>query len=129
MPRLAVLASSVFGFVCVLLSYWRPDDVFPWLLNMIGAMILMVWVFIAVSQLILRRRTEREAPEKLVIRMWAFPVLTWVALAAMAYIFYLMTDQPDTRKQLLATGGLTLALAVIGFVRQKMAERRAAAAV
>ncbi|MGA4848872.1 amino acid permease [Streptomyces sp. G5(2025)] len=125
-PRLAVLASSVFGFVCVLLSYWRPDDVFPWLLNMIGAMILVVWVFIAVSQLILRRRTEREEPQKLVVRMWAYPFLTWVALAAMAYIFYLMTEQPDTRKQLLATGALTLCLAVLGYVRQRMAEKRAA---
>ncbi|MEV0527796.1 amino acid permease [Streptomyces sp. NPDC050439] len=122
-PRLAVLASSVFGFVCVLLSYWRPDDVFPWLLNMIGAMILVVWIFIAVSQLILRRRTEREEPQKLVVKMWAYPFLTWIALAAMAYIFYLMTEQPDTRKQLLATGTLTLVLAVIGFVRQKAAER------
>ncbi|MGV9880887.1 amino acid permease [Streptomyces sp. NPDC003006] len=126
-PRLAVLASSVFGFVCVLLSYWRPDDVFPWLLNMIGAMILVVWIFIAVSQLILRRRTEREEPQKLVVRMWAYPFLTWVALAAMAYIFYLMTEQPDTRKQLLATGTLTLCLAVVGFVRQRVAEKRAAA--
>lgn len=125
-PRLAVLASSVFGFVCVLLSYWRPDDVFPWLLNMIGAMILVVWIFIAASQLILRRRTEREEPEKLVVKMWAYPFLTWIALAAMAYIFYLMTDQPDTRKQLLATGTLTLVLAVIGFVRQKTAEKKAA---
>jgi GABA permease len=125
-PRLAVLASSVFGFVCVLLSYWRPDDVFPWLLNMIGAMILVVWIFIAVSQLILRGRMNREDPEKLVVKMWAYPFLTWVALAAMAYIFYLMTQQPDTRKQLLATGVLTLILAVIGFVRQKTAEKRAA---
>ncbi|MGW5862142.1 amino acid permease [Streptomyces sp. NPDC055239] len=127
-PRLAVLASSVFGFVCVLLSYWRPDDVFPWLLNMIGAMILVVWIFIAASQLILRRRTEREEPEKLVVKMWGYPVLTWVALVAMAYIFYLMTQQPDTRKQLLATGVLTLILAAIGFARQKIAERAAVAA-
>ena len=68
----------------MLLSYWRPDDVFLWLLNMIGAVILVVWIFIAVSQLVLRRRTEREAPEKLVVRMWLFPALTLVALAAMA---------------------------------------------
>src|SRR6478735_2061065 len=27
-PRNAVLVSSVFGFLCVLLSYWRPDDIF-----------------------------------------------------------------------------------------------------
>lgn len=61
-PRTAVLVSSVFGFGCVLLSYWRPNDVFMWLLNMIGAIILVVWIFIAVSQLLLRRRTEREDP-------------------------------------------------------------------
>ncbi|MER5218426.1 amino acid permease [Streptomyces sp. NPDC002838] len=118
-PRIAVLASSVFGFVCVVLSYWRPDDVFPWLLNMIGAVILVVWLFIAVSQLRLRGRLEREAPEKLVVRMWAFPVLTWVALAGMAAIFVLMAREPDTRVQLYSTGGMTLVLTVVGYAWQK----------
>ncbi|MFC9912316.1 amino acid permease [Streptomyces sp. NPDC059862] len=122
-PRIAVLASSVFGFVCVVLSYWRPDDVFPWLLNMIGAVILVVWIFIAVSQLRLRRRLEREAPDKLVVRMWAFPVLTWVALAGMAAIFVLMAREPDTRVQLYSTGGMTLVLALIGYAWQKSRSR------
>ncbi|MFF4485084.1 amino acid permease [Streptomyces sp. NPDC001544] len=118
-PRVAVLTSCVFGFVCVLLSYWRPDDVFPWLLNMIGAVILIVWVFIAVSQLLLRRRVEREAPERLAVRMWAFPVLTWVALAAMAAVFVLMAREPGTRIQLCSSGGMTLFLAVVGYIRQR----------
>ncbi|MER8042970.1 amino acid permease [Streptomyces sp. NPDC094032] len=118
-PRAAVLVSSVFGFACVLLSYWRPDDIFIWLLNTIGAIILVVWFFIAASQLVLRRRTEREAPEKLVVRMWGFPVLTWVALAGMAGIFFLMAREEGTRVQLYATGGLTLLLALVGFVLQK----------
>ncbi|WP_299527485.1 amino acid permease [uncultured Streptomyces sp.] len=122
-PRNAVLASSAFGFVCVLLSYWRPDDVFPWLLNMIGAVILVVWIFIAVSQLVLRRRAEREAPESLVVRMWLFPAATVLALVAMVAIFVLMLRQPDTRDQLLATGVLTAALIVVGLVRQKRAGR------
>ncbi|MFE5715365.1 amino acid permease [Streptomyces sp. NPDC056501] len=125
-PRAAVLVSSVFGFACVLLSYWRPDDIFIWLLNTIGAIILVVWFFIAASQLMLRRRTEREAPEKLVVRMWAFPVLTWVALAGMAAIFVLMAREEGTRVQLYWTGGLTLLLAAVGFVRQKAAAGRAA---
>ncbi|MDJ0463582.1 amino acid permease [Streptomyces sp. H27-C3] len=122
-PRISVLASSVFGFLCVLLSYWRPDDVFPWLLNMIGAVILVVWIFIAVSQLLLRRRTEREAPHTLVVKMWAYPVLTWVALIGMVGIFVLMLRQPGTRDQLLATGALTLVLAGIGFGTQKSREK------
>ncbi|QGV80620.1 amino acid permease [Streptomyces ficellus] len=117
-PRIAVLMSSVIGFVCVLLSYWRPNDVFLWLLNMIGAIILVVWIFIAVSQLVLRRRTERETPEKLVVRMWAYPYLTYAALAGMAAVFVLMAREEGTRHQLYATGALTLALAVAGYVLQ-----------
>ncbi|MER6689802.1 amino acid permease [Streptomyces minutiscleroticus] len=118
-PRVAVLVSSVLGFVCVLLSYWRPDDVFPWLLNMIGAVILVVWILIAVSQLRLRRRVEREAPQKLVVRMWLFPTLTWVALAGMATVLVLMAREPDTRVQLYSTGAMTLVLAAVGYARQR----------
>ncbi|MFC9885782.1 amino acid permease [Streptomyces pilosus] len=122
-PRIAVLASSVFGFLCVLLSYWRPDDVFTWLLNMIGAVILVVWIFIAASQLRLRRRLERETPGKLTVRMWAFPWLTWVALAGMAAVFVLMAREPDTRVQLYSTGGMTLALAAAGYAWQRARAR------
>ncbi|MER5882212.1 amino acid permease [Streptomyces sp. NPDC001941] len=122
-PRVAVLVSSVFGFFCVLLSYVYPDTVFLWLLNMIGAIILVVWFFIAASQLVLRRRLERESPGKLVVRMWLYPYLTWVALAGMATVFVLMAREAGTREQLYYTGGLTLVLAVTGFVRQKLAAR------
>ncbi|MGX1370002.1 L-asparagine transporter-like permease [Streptomyces canus] len=118
-PRVAVLASCVFGFVCVVLSYWRPDDVFSWLLNMIGAVILVVWAFVAVSQLRLRRTLERVAPGKATVRMWAFPYLTWAALVGMAAILVLMAREPDTRVQLYWTGGMTLVLAGVGYARQK----------
>ncbi|URN16096.1 MULTISPECIES: amino acid permease [Streptomyces] len=118
-PRVAVLTSSAFGFLCVLLSYWRPDDLFMWLLNMIGAIILVVWFFIAISQLILRRRMEQEAPEKLAVRMWAFPYLTWAALAGIAAVFLLMARDEGTREQLYYTGGLVLVLAVLGYVHQQ----------
>jgi aromatic amino acid permease len=122
-PRTAVLTSCVFGFVCVVLSYWRPDDVFPWLLNMIGAVILVVWFSIAVAQLRLRRRLEREATGRPAVRMWAFPVLTWVALAGMVAIFVLMARQPDTRVQLYSTGGMTLFLAAVGYAWQRARAR------
>ncbi|MGW4024197.1 amino acid permease [Streptomyces sp. NPDC005009] len=122
-PRVAVLASSAFGFLCVLLSYWRPDDVFAWLLNTIGAVILVVWIFIAASQLRLRRRLEREAPERLTVRMWAFPWLTWVALAGMAAVFVLMAREPDTRVQLYSTGAMTLLLAAGGYAWQRARAR------
>ncbi|MFJ6938873.1 amino acid permease [Streptomyces sp. NPDC101132] len=122
-PRRAVLASSGFGFVTVLLSYWYPTTLFAWLLNMVGGVILVVWGFIAVSQFVLRRRTEREAPEKLVVRMWGFPYLTWVALAGVAGVLALMVWDDDTRVQVLFTGGLTVALAALGYARQRRLPR------
>ncbi|MEU6158425.1 amino acid permease [Streptomyces sp. NPDC047130] len=124
-PRPAVLASSGFGFLCVLLSYWRPDDVFPWLLNMIGAVILVVWLFVAASQLVLRRRLEREEPGRLTVRMWAFPWLTWVAAAGIVTIFVLMLLEPGTRVQVLSTGALTLILAAAGYAWQRRNRRTA----
>ncbi len=118
-PRRAVIASSAFGFLAVLLSYWWPQTVFTWLLNMVGAAVLVVWGFIAAAQLRTRRRLERDAPEKLVVKMWAFPALTWLALAGVLAILALMARQDDTRVQLYFTGGLALALALVGHLRQK----------
>lgn len=111
----------------MLLSYWYPDTLFAWLLNMVGGVILIVWGFIAVSQFVLRRRTEREAPGLLVVRMWGFPYLTWVALAAVAGVLVLMALGEDTRVQVFFTGGLTLALAATGYAMQRRAAARAAA--
>ncbi|MFF3762932.1 amino acid permease [Streptomyces sp. NPDC001922] len=118
-PRPAVLASSAFGFFAVLLSYWWPDTLFAWLLNMVGAAVLVVWGFIAVSQLVMRRRLEREAPETLSVRMWAYPYLTWVSLAGVVAVLLLMLREGDTRTQFLFTGGLTVVLSVVGYIRQR----------
>ncbi|MFK8908517.1 amino acid permease [Streptomyces sp. YS-3] len=118
-PRAAVLVSCAFGFFAVLLSYWWPTTVFAWLLNMVGGVVLIVWGFIAVSQLVLRRRLEREAPERLAVRMWGFPYLTWVALAGVVGVLVLMGVDSGTRVQVYFTGGLALALAATGYVRQR----------
>ncbi|MFF5126794.1 amino acid permease [Streptomyces syringium] len=120
-PRRAVLASSAFGFFAVLLSFWWPTTVFAWLLNMVGGVVLVVWGFIAASQVLLRRRLEREAPEKLVVRMWGFPYLTWVTLAGVVGVLVLMGLDADTRVQVYFTGGLALALALTGYLRQRTA--------
>lgn len=117
-PRRAVVATCSFGFAAVLLSYRWPDTLFQWLLNMVGAAILVVWAFTAAAQLRTRRRLEREAPELLTVRMWAYPYLTWAALAAMGGILVLMLRKPDSRTQLLTTAGLTAALSLVGLVRQ-----------
>ncbi|MFC5720250.1 amino acid permease [Streptomyces gamaensis] len=123
-PRRTVVASSAFGFFAVLLSYWWPDTVFKWLLYMTGAAVLVVWALIAVTQLSMRRRLEREAPERLVVRMWMFPVLTWAALAGILAVLALMLREEETAVQLYATAGLTAVLVLAGYVRQRLAAAR-----
>jgi GABA permease len=75
-----------------------PDRVFSFLLNSSGAIILFVYLLIAVSQLLLRRRTP---PERMRVRMWFYPVLTLATIAAMLGVLASMFVRADTRSQLL----------------------------
>ncbi|MFI9234288.1 amino acid permease [Streptomyces rimosus] len=122
-PRRAVLSSVAFGFVSVLLNLLWPDTVFLYMLNSVGAVLLFVWGLIAVSQLRLRRQLERTAPEKLTLRMWAFPYLTWTALAAMVAVLVLMLTDDGARPQLLWSAAATGAVLVVAGVRELRARR------
>ncbi|MFF9685689.1 amino acid permease [Streptomyces sp. NPDC014623] len=122
-PRRAVLASVAFGFVSVLLNLEWPDTVFLHMLNSVGAVLLFVWALIAASQLRLRRRLEREAPDALALRMWCFPYLTWVTLAGLLAVLLLMLTDDAARPQALWSAGTTgLALLVAG-ARELTAKR------
>ncbi|MFF4060096.1 amino acid permease [Streptomyces sp. NPDC001668] len=92
-PQAAILASVVFGFVAVFFNYAWPDTVFLFLLNSSGAIALFVWLVICFSQLRMRRIIQAEAPEKLVVRMWLFPYLTWATIALIVFVLgYMLTD-------------------------------------
>ncbi len=118
-PRRAVLASCLFGFGAVLAAKFWPDTVFTWLMNTTGVAILVVWLFICVVQLRMRRRLERETPELLTVRMWGYPYLTWIAMAAVVGILALMTTTEGNREQLYAAGVLVALLIGAGLMKQR----------
>ena len=76
-PVLAILVGTVFGYVSVIMSYISPETVFAFLVSSYGTVAIFVYVLIAISQFFLRRRLERENPERLRVKMWAFPYLTY----------------------------------------------------
>ncbi|MGW5850417.1 amino acid permease [Streptomyces sp. NPDC055254] len=117
-PRRAVFASVSFGFVSVVLNLLWPDTVFLYMLNAVGAVLLFVWALIAVSQLKLRGRIEREMPEKLTLKMWLFPYLTWAALAGMAIVLVLMLFDDSARPQLLWSAGAAAVILLVAWVRE-----------
>jgi GABA permease len=96
-PWVAVLASMVVGFVAVLGNYLLPDKVFGYLLATSGAVALFVYVAIAASQFVLGRKM-RAAGEKPAVRMWLFPYLTVVVIAAIVAVLVLMAFDPDQQQ-------------------------------
>ncbi|MEU2681779.1 amino acid permease [Streptomyces sp. NPDC007107] len=121
-PRRAVLASVAFGFVSVLLNLEWPDTVFLHMLNSVGAVLLFVWGLIAASQLRLRRRLEREAPDALALRMWCFPYLTWVTLAGLLAVLLLMLTDDAARPQVLWSAAATALVLLVAVVRERRAK-------
>src|SRR4051812_23894231 len=97
-PVWAILASTVVGFLCVIAAYVSPDTVFLFLLNSSGAVILFVYLLIAVSQYVLRRQTPED---KLTVKMWLFPYLTIAAALGIIAVLVQMAFKSDTRSQLL----------------------------
>ncbi len=110
-PVAAILASTGFGYVTVAMSYLSPDRIFAFLVNSYGTVAIFVYVLISVAELRLRRRLEREAPERLRIRMWGFPWLTRLAIVGMLAIVAAMSVIPEQRVSLvfgLASAGVLL---------------------
>ena len=99
-PVRAILIGTVFGYASVVMSYVSPDTVFAFLVNSYGTVAIFVYVLIALSQLRLRARLERDAPQKLRVRMWCYPYLTWVAIIGMIGILVAMALIPEQRKPL-----------------------------
>src|SRR3984885_12231097 len=116
-PHIAILFSSAIGFLCVIMSWVAPRTVFLFLLNSSGAIILFVYWLIALSQIILRRRTPAE---KLRVKMWFFPVLSVLTLAGITAVLVQMAFDQSARSQLwlsLLSWAVVLGLYFVGRAR------------
>jgi GABA permease len=113
-PIRAILLGTLFGYAAVIMSYISPDTVFAFLVNSYGTVAIFVYVLIAFSQLRLRARLEREDPARLTIRMWAYPYLTYLAIAGMLAILLAMAFIPEQRMPLLF-GVASLAILLVAF--------------
>ena len=118
-PVPAVLGSTVVGFVAVAFNYLSPDTVFLFLVNSSGATALVVWLVIALSQLRLRGHLERTAPERLTLKMWGHPYLTWATILGILAILVAMSLDAETLPQLLLTLAVTALLTAVGLLHQR----------
>ncbi|MGP3686052.1 amino acid permease [Streptomyces sp. IBSNAI002] len=123
-PVVAILGSTVFGFVAVYFNYAFKDTVFNFLLNSSGAIALFVWLVICFTQLRMRGILVREAPEKLTVKMWLFPWLTWATAALIMFVIgYMFVDDANRQVVTLSTlvAGLVVAVGLVLDFRRKRA--------
>ncbi len=114
-PYWAVLLSTAAAFLAVFANYVAPSEVFDFLLASSGAIALLVYLVIAVSQLRMRKQREQKG-EKVEFKMWAFPVLTWLVIAFIIAVLTVMAIRVDHRVEILATGLLTIAVVAAGLL-------------
>lgn len=122
-PRYAVLASVLFGFVTVLLNYLDPENILRNLLQLVGSTVLIMWLSTIISQIILRRRADA-AGERMGLPMWGFPYLSYLALALIGMVFVLGFLDAQVRVQLISTVGLAAGIALACTLAHRLRESR-----
>ena len=119
-PVRAILFSTVFSYIACIMNFISPDKVFLFLINSSGAVALLVYLIISVSQLRMRKRLEQERGH-LPVKMWLFPYLTYATIIAVSGIYLAMFFIPSMQIQVILT--TIVALGVVGiyflFYRRK----------
>jgi GABA permease len=124
-PRMAVLGSTLAGFAGCFLNYLAPGQVFSFLLSTTGAIALLVYLVIAVSQLCMRRKVERSG-EVLEFKMWLYPYLTWAVIALIIVVLGYMVFSPEYRFETLMTLAVVVLILGMAFFRKRSGNDRAA---
>lgn len=124
-PWVAVLFSTAAAFLAVFANYVAPAEVFNFLLASSGAIALLVYLVIACSQLVMRKRMEArgDVPG---YKMWLFPGLTWCVIVVIVGILGSMLFMPAHRVEIIATGILAILVVLTGMLlnaRQRGAHR------
>ncbi|HEK1011710.1 TPA: amino acid permease [Pseudomonas putida] len=117
-PLLAVALTSAAALAALAANYLLPAQVFKFLLATSGALALLMYLVIAITQLCMRRKLVALG-KQLEVRMWLFPWLTLFTIVLIVSVFAIMAAFPGQRAELLSTLGLTAVLVAIGTCLQK----------
>jgi GABA permease len=101
-PARAILVASLFSYAALGASAVLPN-VFSFLLNASGAVMLIVYLMVALAEVRLRTRLERTDQARLTLRMWFHPWGAIIAIVAMAAVLVAMALTPDLASQFYAS--------------------------
>lgn len=108
-PIPAVWVSMVLAYISVALQVWGPANLIEVLFNAVGGSLLVLWFIMAASELKLRPQLEKEG--SLVVKMWGYPYLSWVAIVGLIALTVLMLFDAASRPQVITVAVFTALLA------------------
>ncbi|AIR91349.1 amino acid permease [Pseudomonas cremoricolorata] len=127
-PTVAVMLSTLAGFAGCLVNYVFPGKVFGFLLSTTGAIALLVYLVIAVSQLRMRARADRDGAV-LELKMWLFPWLTWLVIGTIVLVLGYMLFSDAYRYETLMTAAVASIILLISLSRRRATETSLPASV
>lgn len=117
-PIYAVLLSTAVAFLCTFANYAAPAEVFSFLLDSSGAIALLVYLVIAVSQLRMRKKLIQEGAD-IRMKMWLYPYLTWAVIIFIVAALVVMFFDPKHTHEITSTGILAILVIISGVTVSK----------
>ena len=118
-PAVGIIAAALFGYGVVMSSVVSPGGLFAFLVQSSGATILCVYLLIVFAQIALRQRLER-AGETLSVRVWLFPLVSYVAAASIMAVLVMMLLSPDEFSEVALSTGVFIACLIAWQVRARL---------
>jgi GABA permease len=113
-PTRSVWMGSVAGVLGLLAATTSSHTVFAFLVNASGALMVFIYMMIAVAHLRVRRAREASGAAVPGLTMWLFPWANYLALAGMAAVLLAMALTPNMQRDL-KVSVLSLAVALGAF--------------
>jgi len=121
-PVVAVLFGAVSAYVVLLLSSLSYEGLFTFLLNASGAVMLLIYLLIALAQLRNRYAMSAEARAALPIRVYLFPWLTLAVILAIIAVLVAMALNAAMAAEVYATA-VAVAIACSAYMIRRVFRR------
>jgi L-asparagine transporter-like permease len=115
-PTRSVWMGSLAGVLGIVAAITSSQTVFAFLVNASGALMVFIYMIMALAHIRLRREREASGAPQPAVSMWLFPWLSYAAIAGMAAVLIAMALTPGELSHQLFWGVVSLGVAVGAFL-------------
>jgi GABA permease len=119
-PINAALTAAAVGYALALFSVFSYKTVFNLLLSASGAIMLFIYLLIALAQIVNRRLLLRAQAPLPAVTMWLYPWLSWGVVTTIVVVLLLMSLDRDSALQLMASSVAALLLLIAYVARARL---------